>query len=156
MTKDCYIPKNPLLTSSNVDSQSHQQASSFYWEGTSITHWFDTVKKKVGKRNIHSVAQKLMALLVRLTAFIRTVRLEFWRKPNNIHPSNMIESNMNSHSNSASPEAVNEEDNVLPCIEHFQKLEKAFGELSNKPAGIPVEKEKILIESLDRIKSVEV
>ena len=101
------------------------------------------------------MAKMLIALLVRLAAFIRTVRFEFWRKPNNIHPSNMIESNTNSHSNSASPEAVNEEDHVLPCIEHLQKLEKAFEELSNKPAGIPVEKEKILMESLDRIKSVE-
>ncbi|XWS27668.1 hypothetical protein CRYUN_Cryun25bG0001200 [Craigia yunnanensis] len=149
-----YSP-DPLPTSSNVDSQSHQRASSFYSEGTSITYWFDTVKKKVERRNIHSVAQMLMALLVRLTAFIRTVRLEFWRKPNNIHPSNMIESNTNSHSNSAAPEAVNEEDHVLPCIEHLQKLEKAFEELSNKPSGIPVEKEKMLMESLDRIKSVE-
>ncbi|XWS51656.1 hypothetical protein CRYUN_Cryun11dG0002400 [Craigia yunnanensis] len=145
----------PLPTSSNVDSQSHERATSFYLEGTSITHWFDTVKEKVVRRNIHSMAQMLIALLVKLAAFIRTVRFEFWRKPNNIHPLNMMDSNTNSHSNSAAPEAVNEEDHVLPCIERLQKLEKAFEELSTKPAGIPIEKEKMLMESLERIKSVE-
>ncbi|XVE80643.1 hypothetical protein DITRI_Ditri14bG0155600 [Diplodiscus trichospermus] len=148
-----YSP-NPLPNCSNVDSHSHQLPS-FHSEGTSITHWFDSVKEKVGRRNIYSVAQMLIALLFRLAAFIRTIRLEFWRKPNNIHPSNMMESNMNSHSNPATPEAVKEEDHVLPCMEHLQKLEKAFEELSNKPAGIPVEKEKMLMESLDRIKSIE-
>ncbi|XP_022753897.1 phosphatidylinositol/phosphatidylcholine transfer protein SFH13-like isoform X2 [Durio zibethinus] len=145
---------DPLPTSSNVDSQSHQRASSFYLEGTSIIHWFDTVKEKFGRKNIHSVGQMLIALFVRLAAFICTVLFEFWRKPNNIHPLNMTESNMNSHSNSVAPEAVNK-DHVHPCIERLQKLENAFEELSNKPAGIPIEKEKMLMESLDRIKSVE-
>ncbi|XP_021287707.1 phosphatidylinositol/phosphatidylcholine transfer protein SFH13 isoform X2 [Herrania umbratica] len=140
----------------NMDSQSRKQASSSYSEGTSVTHWLDTVKERVGRRNIHSVAKMLIALLVRLAAFIRTVRSESWRKTNNIHPSSAMESsNTNSHSNSPAPEAVNEEDHVLPCIERLQKLEKAFEELSNKPAGIPVEKEKMLMDSLDRIKSVE-
>ncbi|XP_022734605.1 phosphatidylinositol/phosphatidylcholine transfer protein SFH13-like [Durio zibethinus] len=144
-----------LPTSSNVDSQSHVQASSVCSEGTSIAHWLDTFKENVGRRNNHSAAKMLIALLVRLAAFIRIVPFEFWGKPNNIHPSNMTESNMKCHSNSTALEAVNEEDHVLPCIERLQKLEKAFEELSNKPAGIPVEKEKMLMESLDRIKSVE-
>ena len=52
-------------------------------------------------------------------------------------------------------EAVNEEDHVRPCIERLQRLEKIFEEVSNKPAGIPLEKEKMLTESLERIKSVE-
>ncbi|XVF70981.1 hypothetical protein PTKIN_Ptkin11bG0205700 [Pterospermum kingtungense] len=146
---------DPSPTSRNVDNQSHQRACSFYSEGTSITHWFDAVKEKVGRRNIHSVAQMLIALLVKLAAFTRIARLEFWRKPNNIHPSNMMESSTNDNTNSAAPEAGNEADHVLPCIERLQKLEKAFKELSNKPTGIPVEKEKMLMESLDRIKSVE-
>ncbi|KAK8626367.1 hypothetical protein V6N13_134016 [Hibiscus sabdariffa] len=183
---------------SNVDSQPHQRASNFYFEGicdsylitvisfsssrrirqmyrclpglldsvsmgsiscllygTSVALLFDTVKEKMGGRNIHSMAKMLIALLVRLVAFVRTFRCGFWRMPNSIHHLNMMESNMKSHPNSAPPEVVNEEDHVLPCIERLQKLEKAFEELSNKPAGIPVEKEKTLMESLDRIKSVE-
>jgi hypothetical protein len=60
---------------------------------------------------------------------------------------------MNSHSPAV--EAVNEEDRVLPCIERLQRLENVFEELSCKPAEIPLEKEQMLVESLDRIKSVE-
>ncbi|KAK8542579.1 hypothetical protein V6N13_136854 [Hibiscus sabdariffa] len=143
-----------LPNSSNVDTQSRQRAS-FHSQGSPITHLLETVKEKFGRRNIHSVAKMLIALLVRLAAFIRTVRFESWRRPNYIHPSNTIEPNMNSHSNSTVQEVVNEEDHVRPCIDRLQKLEKAFEELSNKPAVIPIEKEKMLMESLDRIKSVE-
>ncbi|GMI85184.1 hypothetical protein like AT1G55690 [Hibiscus trionum] len=146
-----YSP-DQLPNSSNVDSQSHQRTS-FHSEGTSITHLLHTVKEKFGRRNIHSVAKMLIALLVKLAAFIRTIRFESWRRPNYIHPT--MEPNRNSNSNSTVHEAVNEEDHVRPCIERLQKLEKAFEELSNKPAAIPVEKEKMLMESLDRIKSVE-
>ncbi|XVF03535.1 hypothetical protein REPUB_Repub05bG0002500 [Reevesia pubescens] len=146
---------NLLPNSSNVVSQTHQRAFSFCSEGTSVLHWLDTVKEKVGRMTIHSVAKMLIALLVRLAAFIRTVRFDFWIKPNYIHPSILMESNTNSHSNSTAPEDFNEEDLVLPCIERLQKLEKAFKELSSKPAEIPIEKEKMLMESLDRIKSVE-
>ncbi|KAM3743800.1 hypothetical protein ACB098_06G002600 [Castanea mollissima] len=67
--------------------------------------------------------------------------------------SNLAEHSMNSHPPAV--EAANEEDRVLPCLERLQRLEKAFEELSCKPAGIPLEKEQILVESLDRIKSVE-
>ncbi|MBA0816437.1 hypothetical protein Gohar_001102 [Gossypium harknessii] len=148
-----YSP-DQLPSCSNADSQSHQRAS-FYSQGTPITNWIDNVKEKFGRRNIQSFAKLLIALLVRLAAFIRTVRLESWRRPNNIHPSNVIGSSTNSHSNVTVPEAVNEEDHVRPCIERLQKLEKAFEELCNKPAGIPLEKEKMLMESLDRIKCVE-
>ncbi|MBA0699406.1 hypothetical protein Goari_001047 [Gossypium aridum] len=148
-----YSP-DQLPSCSNADSQSHQRAS-FYSQGTPITYWIDNVKEKFGRRNIQSFAKLIIALLVRLAAFIRTVRLESWRRPNNIHPSNVIGSSTNSHSNVTVPEAVNEEDHVRPCIERLQKLEKAFEELCNKPAGIPLEKEKMLMESLDRIKCVE-
>ncbi|MBA0843772.1 hypothetical protein Goarm_000932 [Gossypium armourianum] len=148
-----YSP-DQLPSCSNADSQSHQRAS-FYSQGTPITNWIDNFKEKFGRRNIQSFAKLLIALLVRLAAFIRTVRLESWRRPNNIHPSNVIGSSTNSHSNVTVLEAVNEEDHVRPCIERLQKLEKAFEELCNKPAGIPLEKEKMLMESLDRIKCVE-
>ncbi|KAL0000350.1 hypothetical protein SO802_014131 [Lithocarpus litseifolius] len=66
---------------------------------------------------------------------------------------NLEEHSMNSHTPAV--EAANEEDRVRPCLERLQRLEKAFEELSCKPAGIPLEKEQILVESLDRIKSVE-
>ncbi|KAM4102472.1 hypothetical protein ACJW30_06G002600 [Castanea mollissima] len=121
--------------------------------GTSVGGWFNTVKEKVENSDFQCVARALISFFFRIVAFLRILRFEFWRRQNNVHPSNLTEHSMNSHPPAV--EAANEEDRVLPCLERLQRLEKAFEELSCKPAGIPLEKEQILVESLDRIKSVE-
>lgn len=95
----------------------------------------------------------LISFLIGLVAFFHTLRFEVWRRQNNVDPSTVMENNINGHS--AAVEALNEEDRVLPCIERIQRLEKVFEEFSSKPAGIPLEKEQMLMESLDRIKCVE-
>lgn len=46
-------------------------------------------------------------------------------------------------------------DRILPCLERIQKLEKSYEDIRNKPVAIPEEKERMLIDSIDRIKSVE-
>lgn len=122
-------------------------------EGTPVGGWFNTVKEKVENSDFQCVARALISFFFRIVAFLRILRFEFWRRQNNVHPSNLTEHSMNSHPPAV--EAANEEDRVLPCLERLQRLEKAFEELSCKPAGIPLEKEQILVESLDRIKSVE-
>ncbi|KAM4091985.1 hypothetical protein ACB094_06G002600 [Castanea mollissima] len=121
--------------------------------GTPVGGWFNTVKEKVENSDFQCVARALISFFFRIVAFLRILRFEFWRRQNNVHPSNLTEHSMNSHPPAV--EAANEEDRVLPCLERLQRLEKAFEELSCKPAGIPLEKEQILVESLDRIKSVE-
>lgn len=120
--------------------------------GSSIMRLFNTVKEKVEKSNIQCVPSMLLSFMVRLVAIFGSLQL-IWRRQNNIHPSNVLENNTNSQPPAV--EAVNEEDRVLPCIERLQKLEKVYEELSNKPAAIPLEKEQMLMESLQRIKSVE-
>lgn len=122
-------------------------------EGTPVGGWFNTVKEKVENSDFQCVARALISFFFRIVAFLRILRFEFWRRQNNVHPSNLTEHSMNSHPPAV--EAANEEDRVLPCLERLQRLEKAFEELSCKPAEIPLEKEQILVESLDRIKSVE-
>lgn len=95
----------------------------------------------------------MISFLVRLIPFSHILRLEFWRQQNNnVYPSNLVESITDT--NSSAPEAV-EEDRVLPCLQRLQQLEKVYEELSNKPATIPLEKDRMLMQSLDRIKSVE-
>ncbi|KAL4618351.1 hypothetical protein ACB092_06G004000 [Castanea dentata] len=121
--------------------------------GTPVGGWFNTVKEKVENSDFQCVARALISFFFRIVAFLRILRFEFWRRQNNVHPSNLTEHSMNSHPPAV--EAASEEDRVLPCLERLQRLEKAFEELSCKPAGIPLEKEQILVESLDRIKSVE-
>ncbi|XP_010274040.1 PREDICTED: phosphatidylinositol/phosphatidylcholine transfer protein SFH9 [Nelumbo nucifera] len=44
---------------------------------------------------------------------------------------------------------------IYPCLQRLQRLEALVTELTNKPVTIPPEKDVILIESLNRIKSIE-
>uniref|UniRef100_A0A6V7QVX9 CRAL-TRIO domain-containing protein n=1 Tax=Ananas comosus var. bracteatus TaxID=296719 RepID=A0A6V7QVX9_ANACO len=64
---------------------------------------------------------------------------------------------LHSCSNPRRQEAVQvvEEDRVSPCLERLQRLEIAFNQLSTKPPEIPQEKERVLLDSFDRIKSIE-
>lgn len=122
--------------------------------GANVNHWLGTMKRKVEMRSFQCMAKTLLSLVVRLVSFFHCVYSPFSRKQNNIYPSNLIEANTVISSPPAAPEAINE-DHFLPCMERLQRLEKILEELSNKPAGIPVEKEKMLLDSMDRIKSVE-
>ncbi|CAK9168480.1 unnamed protein product [Ilex paraguariensis] len=47
------------------------------------------------------------------------------------------------------------EDLLHPCLQRLQNLEALVSDLLNKPTSIPPEKENMLHESLDRIKSIE-
>lgn len=48
-----------------------------------------------------------------------------------------------------------EEDHLNPCWKRLKNLESLVTELVNKPTSIPPEKDDILLESLNRIKSIE-
>ncbi|KAG5026719.1 hypothetical protein JHK86_022633 [Glycine max] len=72
---------------------------------------------------------------------------------NNIYPSVAMEHNNNNLT--AAGETLSERDHILQCMQRLERLEKTFGELSHKPAGIPLEKEHKLKNSVDRIKSSE-
>lgn len=45
--------------------------------------------------------------------------------------------------------------NVDPCLERLDRLESIFNQLMNKPPEIPREKDRVLLESFDRIKCIE-
>lgn len=123
--------------------------------GNPFTHWIEFVKEKIGKRSIPCTIRTLISFIVKLVAFLRSLPLELLRRhTNNVHPSNLVENITDSQTRAV--EAVSkEEDRVQPCLERLQRLEKVCEELSNKPAGIPLEKEKMITESLERIKCVE-
>ncbi|KAG5560663.1 hypothetical protein RHGRI_003856 [Rhododendron griersonianum] len=90
------------------------------------------------------------------TPVVHCLPLESWGRQNNIYPSNVMEGPTERCPPNA--EAVSEEGRILPCVQRLQlqKLEELFEELNNKPAEIPLEKEQMLHQSLDRIKSVEI
>lgn len=123
------------------------------FSGTLISHWFNIVKEKIERRNFFFVARVVLSFLDRLVAIFCSLKFELWRTQNNVHPSEAMENNINNDSPAVG--AVDGRDHILPCVQRLERLEKAFGELSNKPANIPLEKERMLMDSLDRIKSVE-
>uniref|UniRef100_A0A2P2KY05 CRAL-TRIO domain-containing protein n=3 Tax=Rhizophora mucronata TaxID=61149 RepID=A0A2P2KY05_RHIMU len=122
-------------------------------EGSLIIHWLDIVKEKLGKKSILCMARMLMSFMVELVAFFHSPPSKFWRHRNNIYPSSLIEHNADGHPMAV--EAVSEEDSIHPCIERLERLEKTLEEVSNKPAKLPREQDQMLMESLERIKSVE-
>lgn len=121
--------------------------------GTSVVHWLGNIREKVDISIFQCAARILVSFMVKLVAFFRLFASKLGRKRNIVHPSNMIESNTSCQTQVG--DDINEEDRLLPCIERLQRLEKALEELSHKPAEIPLDKERMLLESLDRIKSVE-
>ncbi|KAJ6776789.1 PHOSPHATIDYLINOSITOL/PHOSPHATIDYLCHOLINE TRANSFER PROTEIN SFH13 [Salix koriyanagi] len=115
--------------------------------------WFDFVKEKVGKTSIPNATRTLLSFMIKLFALCCSLPFEYWRRQNNIYPSNLMEHNTDVHSTAG--EAMNEVDHVRPCIYRLQRLEKIYEELSKRPAVIPLEKEKMLTDFLERIKSAE-
>ncbi|XP_038898537.1 phosphatidylinositol/phosphatidylcholine transfer protein SFH13 isoform X2 [Benincasa hispida] len=117
-----------------------------------VANEHEILKQKLEKRNLQSIGRVLISFWVKLVAVVRSLQFQFWKRQNNIYPSNTEHITNN---NATAIQGVNEEDYVSPCLQRLERLEKIFVELSNKPAKIPLEKEHLLTESLDRIKSVE-
>lgn len=125
-------------------------------EGNSITRRFNIVRKNIENFNYQVPGRAVISFVGRLVALVQRVLFEFWRRQNNIYPfvpSNLMADELANQSPAAG--AIKEDDHVLSCLQRLQKLEKVIQKLSNKPAGIPLEKEQMLLESMNRIKSVE-
>ncbi|XP_073312281.1 phosphatidylinositol/phosphatidylcholine transfer protein SFH13-like [Primulina huaijiensis] len=129
-------------------------------QGTLMMQRLDAIQEKLVKRSFRYMIRALISFVNNLFALIRNAPAEYWRRQNNISPSNTqytLESEAE-HTNqlsTSSTEAVTEEDRVLPCLQRLKKLESLLEELMHKPAEIPLEKEEMLQYSLNRIKSVE-
>ncbi|PWZ28302.1 Phosphatidylinositol/phosphatidylcholine transfer protein SFH6 [Zea mays] len=93
----------------------------------------------------------LLAFIVKVFAFFHIVRSQQETRVNNLLPP-------------AEPELISDDhpavetfnvDHISPVIERLQRLEGKVDELGSKPPAIPVEKERSLLESWDRIKCIE-
>lgn len=141
-------------TESHSDIVFHHPNIAIPIPGTPVVHWYDTVLENVEKISFRYVPKALMSFITKMLALICSLPLESWRRQNNIYPSNVMEGTTERCPPNA--EAVSEEARILPCVQRLQKLEELYEELNNKPAEIPFEKEQMLHQSLDRIKSVEI
>ncbi|KAL9679763.1 hypothetical protein QQ045_017629 [Rhodiola kirilowii] len=107
--------------------------------------------KDVEGRYGQGIVRQILSFFTRLFGFIGGLRTVIQRCHNS-HPSfsNVKEVVALQATPTSAPQ-----DCALPCIQRLQRLEKTFEELSSKPTQMPLEKEKMLHESMARIKSVE-
>ncbi|KAK1406915.1 hypothetical protein QVD17_38524 [Tagetes erecta] len=124
-------------------------------EGTSlIIQYLDNILEKVVKRGFSCIARPLVSFVAKLFEHIFSLPIAcYWRKQNNIYPNNAVENRYETYPH-VQTEAIRE-NQILPCVERLKKLEETLEEIKKRPAQIPVEKENMLHNSLDRIKSVE-
>ncbi|KAF8414324.1 hypothetical protein HHK36_002325 [Tetracentron sinense] len=121
-------------------------------EGALVINWFNTIKGRFEEKNFRYIATMLIAFVVKLLAFFHIPCCELGRRQSNINPSISMEQNPENNLPAAADKV---EDPSIPCLQRLQKLETLYEELRTRPEGIPLEKEQMLQESLDRIKSVE-
>lgn len=119
--------------------------------GNLVSGMCKLTKQDSEEGNIRYLARALVSFLVKLLSFFRIFGCRQERRLENIHPS---DTSVLTPDNHPSVESV-KEDHVSPCLERLQRLELMFKELSSKPAEIPQEKEHALLDSWDRIKSIE-
>ncbi|KAL2495792.1 Phosphatidylinositol/phosphatidylcholine transfer protein SFH13 [Forsythia ovata] len=125
-------------------------------EGTLVMCWLGAIQEKVVRRSFRYMARTLIPFMVKFFAFIRNAPVEYWRRQTNIYPSNALEDEPEPHNHSpVNAEAFSEQNRILPCVQRLQRLESLLEEFNKKPPEIPLEKEQMIQQSLDRIKSVE-
>lgn len=99
--------------------------------------------------------RKLVPFILKLSGLIRGVFFEYWRKQAYASRTSALEERQES-SSSAYGEVVHKADEALSCMERLHRLEMLFEEIKRKPAEIPAEKDQMIQQSMERIKSVEV
>lgn len=138
-----------------LDSVSEEPNSPIYYncqdqfspvEEQSIPH-----SKSITSMLVNLLGRPLMFLFTKLIALTGSQPVDLLRRPNNVHPASAIDNEAETETKPVS----DGEDNSFPFVDRLHNLEVLLEELKNKPAQIPVDKEHMLHESLERIKSVE-
>ncbi|XP_010536783.1 PREDICTED: phosphatidylinositol/phosphatidylcholine transfer protein SFH14 isoform X2 [Tarenaya hassleriana] len=106
--------------------------------GPRAVGWFGTVKEMISRRYLHSALKALATFLLKLVAPSRFLWPCNCRRNSQIDMSNPLDRSR-----------------ILQCVDRLQRLEIELEELKKKPVTIPSEKEKLLMESLERIKTLE-
>lgn len=115
-----------------------------------------TVEDDPDGRNSISFVRVLnlfMVFLFRVLSFFRILSCRKETRSDNIHPLDNLNPNPDPIHNPTVETIL--EDHIHPCLERLQRLETLCSEINSRPAEIPLEKERILLDSWDRIKSIE-
>uniref|UniRef100_A0A1J3G3P9 Phosphatidylinositol/phosphatidylcholine transfer protein SFH13 n=1 Tax=Noccaea caerulescens TaxID=107243 RepID=A0A1J3G3P9_NOCCA len=125
--------------------------------GAPIIRWLHDLRGTIESMKSENVAKRIVSLMLKLAAVFSYMPFELWRSQSTVTPSSPTTEDGNRRSSliPTPPTEPTMRERILPCLERIQKLEKKYEEMRNKPAEIPVDKERMLMDSLDRIKSVE-
>lgn len=93
----------------------------------------------------------LMMVFFKLLSAFHALMRKHCSRVEAVHPSDAVASQ--AEDNHEVVEDIKE--HVNPCLERIQRLEEMFSEIKRKPAEIPAEKERVLMDSWYRIKSIE-
>ncbi|CAN6182690.1 unnamed protein product [Urochloa humidicola] len=97
-------------------------------------------------RTLEELARGLATVLIRISSFFHFFVCRQERMQENVHSYAATEQ--------AKPQTVREED-MSACLQRLEKLESLCNHLMSKPPDMPKDKELVLVESFDRIKSLE-
>lgn len=104
-------------------------------KGTLCVQILNIIQEKLVKRSFKYITRPMVFLVTKVMTLIMC-------------PTNMV-------GPTSDTDSVSHSDALIPCLERLEKLEKILEELKTKPPQIPAEKQQMLEQSLDRIKSVE-
>ncbi|CAI9295375.1 unnamed protein product [Lactuca saligna] len=143
---DSYIPPKVMSSDSssvyyNCDDQFSGSDQEVEIENDHETTSDDFILMEIVKRGFNYVGRPLVSLVEKLIVLITILPFDFLKRQKNVYPANTVEDEPR--------ESVN------PFVERLEKLEGLLEELKRKPAQIPIEKENMLYDSLERIKLVE-
>ncbi|KAL6640099.1 hypothetical protein ACP70R_022409 [Stipagrostis hirtigluma subsp. patula] len=108
-------------------------------------------KEVLDEGKFYRFVKLLLALIVKVFAFFHIIYGQQATRVNNPLPPPEPEPNSDDH---PAVETFSL-DHISPVIERLQRLEGKVDELGSKPPEIPLEKERSLLESWDRIKCIE-
>lgn len=109
------------------------------------------IKDHLDEGKLHCFARMLTSFLVKVLSFLCTLRSRLDTSSENIHSLEALDL---AHNKNSTAETI-KKDYVTACMNRLQKVELMLNELSSKPAEIPPEKERMIMDLIDRIKSVE-
>lgn len=110
------------------------------------------IKDEARQRSLQCIARVVVIFVVKVLSFFQVLACRLERRLANVHPSDESVQTPVSVGNQTNESP---EDYVGPCLQKIQRLESMLAEISCRPAEIPAEKQHMLEESWDRIKSIE-
>ncbi|OAY75063.1 Phosphatidylinositol/phosphatidylcholine transfer protein SFH13 [Ananas comosus] len=139
--------------SNQLTDQGHSSSNGrLHALGNSVHDMRNNNEADSGERSVlHYLARAAVAFLLKVLSIFRIFSCRQERQLEDVHLSETL---VPSPRRQEAVQVV-EEDRVSPCLERLQRLEIVFNQLSTKPPEIPQEKERVLLDSFDRIKSIE-